>query len=326
MNNQLPPLGRTGRPTMAQPLTQLEANRLRQSLGTKLANEARSRGVAADPIRKQYIFTIFLSRIFQNLDAPWVLLGGNALLIRTGGGRFTQDVDLAREEPWTSPEDALSELRQLSSRPHHGDPFEFELYAVTTHREADPYGYGIETAKVKARARLGGQEFESFSIDLSTRRHLDAAVDQVPLTPIIEHETLRDLPSIPTIPIENHLADKICALYELHGDDRAEASTRYRDLADVVRIVAAIPFDAGRLSTVLRREAGRRQMELPDSLRAPSEAWVVGFPRSAAGFAQYPREYWDLNAALAFCDNCLDEILSGRRTNGTWNPDERSWQ
>lgn len=103
---------------MAQPLTQLEANRLRQSLGTKLANEARSRGVAADPIRKQYIFTIFLSRIFQDPHAPWVLLGGNALLIRTGGGRFTQDVDLAREAPWTSPDDALSELRRnVGSRP-----------------------------------------------------------------------------------------------------------------------------------------------------------------------------------------------------------------
>jgi hypothetical protein len=311
---------------MAQPLTQLEANRLRQSLGTKLANEAKSRGVAADPVRKQYIFTIFLSRIFQDPNVPWVLLGGNALLIRTGGGRFTQDVDLAREAPWASPEDALSELRQLSSRPHHGDPFEFELYSVTTHREAEPYGYGTETAKVKARALLGGQEFESFSIDLTTRRHIDAPVDQVSLKPIIDHETLRDLPSVPTTPIEHHLADKICALYERHGHDGDEASTRYRDLADIVRIVAAIPFDAARLSTVLQREASRRQMELPDKVQAPSGDWVAGFPRSAAGFAEYPREYWDLNAALTFCSTCLDEILTGERTSGTWNPDHRSWQ
>jgi hypothetical protein len=251
---------------MAQSLTQLEANRLRQSLGTKLANEARSRGVAADPVRKQYIFTIFLSRIFQDRTAPWVLLGGNALLIRTGGGRFTQDVDLARETPWASPEDALSELRQLSSRPHHDDPFEFDLYSVTTHREST-YGYGAETAKVKARALLGGQEFETFSIDLTARRHIDAPVDQVPLKPIIDHETLRDLPSIPTTPIEHHLADKVCALYEQHGQAGDGASTRYRDLADIVRIVAEIPFGAVRLITVLRREAGRRQMTLPTTVR-----------------------------------------------------------
>ena len=311
---------------MAQPLTQLEANRLRQSLGTKLAHEARNRGVAADPIRKQYIFTIFLSRIFQNHDAPWVLLGGNALLIRTGGGRFTQDVDLARETPWTSPEDAVAELRQLSSRPHHDDPFEFDLHSVTTHEAADPSGYGTETAKVKARALLGGREFETFSIDLTTRRHIDAPIDQVPLKPIIDHETLRDLPSVPTTPIEPHLADKICALYERHGQDGGKASTRYRDLADIVRIVAAIPFDAARLTVVLQREAGRREMTLPNRLRAPSGDWVAAFPRSAAGFAEYSREYWDLNAALTFCSTCLDEILNGGRTSGTWDPDHRSWQ
>lgn len=311
---------------MAEPLTQLEANRLRQSLGAKLASEAKSRGVAADPIRKQYIFTIFLSRIFQDSDAPWVLLGGNALLIRTGGGRFTQDVDLARETPWTSTEDALSELRQLSSRRHHGDPFEFELYSMTIQREVDPYGYGAETAKVRARALLGGREFESFSIDLTTRRHLDAAVDHVPLKPIIDHETLQDLPSVPTTPIEHHLADKICALYERHGQDGNEASTRYRDLADIVRIVAAIPFDAARLTTVLAREAGRRQLTLPNKVHAPSEEWVVGFPRSAAGFAEYPREYWDLNTALTFCSTCLDEILNAERTTGTWDPTRLSWQ
>jgi hypothetical protein len=322
----MPTAGRTGRPTMMQPLTQLEANRLRQSLGARLASEARSRGVAADPVRKQYIFTIFLSRIFQDATAPWVLLGGNALLIRTGGGRFTQDIDLAREAPWASPEDVLSELQRLSSRPHYGDPFEFELYSVTTHRQADPYGYGTETVKVRARALLGGQEFESFSIDLTTRRHIDAAVDQVPLTPIIDHDTLRDLPSVPTVPVEHHLADKICALYERHGPDGDEASTRYRDLADIVRIVAALPFGAARLTTVLEREAGRRQLTLPNKILAPSEDWATGFSRAARAFAEYPRDYRDLHAALTFCSTCLDEILSGERTSGTWNPHDRSWR
>ncbi len=256
---------------MANSLTLLEANLLRRSLGAKLANEAKSRGVAADPVRKQYIFTIFLSRIFQDHDAPWVLLGGNALLIRTGGGRFTQDIDLARETPWGSPEDALAELRRLSSRPRHEDPFGFDLYQITPRREADLYGYCAETARVKARALLGGREFETFSIDLTTRRHLDAPVDQVPLKPIIDHETLRDLPSVPTTPIEPHLADKLCALYERHGQDGEKASTRYRDLADIVRIVAAIPFDAARLTAVLQREAGRRQMTLPNKLQAPAK-------------------------------------------------------
>ncbi len=306
-------------------MTPLDASRLRVSLGAKLANEARRRGVTADVVRKQYIFTIFLSRIFQDDNAPWVLLGGNALLIRIGGGRFTQDVDLARDTPWTSLDDAVAELRLLSGRPHRDDPFEFDLHSAEIHADADPFGYGAETAKVKARALLAGQEFEPFSIDLTTRRHVDGAVDAVALKPIIDHETLRELPTVPTTPIENHLADKICALYERHGAGGAKASTRHRDLADIVRIVRAIPFDAARLTLVLKREAGRRRMSLPSMFETPSDEWLTGFPRAAAGYAEYPREFWELPAALAFCGKCLNEILDGRRNSGRWDPDDCAW-
>jgi len=281
--------------------------------------------VTADVVRKQYIFTIFLSRIFQDDTAPWVLLGGNALLIRIGGGRFTQDVDLARQTPWTSLDDAAAELRLLSSRPHRDDPFEFDLHSAELHADADPFGYGAETEKIKATALLAGQEFERFSIDLTTRRHVDGAVDSVPLKPIIDHETLRELPAVPTTPIENHLAEKICALYERHGAGGAKASTRHRDLADIVRIVGAIPFDAARLALVLEREAGRRRMSLPSMVEAPSAEWATGFPRAAGGYAEYPREFWDLPAALAFCGNCLNEVLDGRRTSGRWDPGDRAW-
>jgi 8-oxo-dGTP pyrophosphatase MutT (NUDIX family) len=60
---------------MAQPLTQLEISRLRHSLGSKLANEARSRGIAADPIRKQYIFNQWRHRFIINRWV-WELPGG----------------------------------------------------------------------------------------------------------------------------------------------------------------------------------------------------------------------------------------------------------
>jgi hypothetical protein len=66
-------------------------------------------------------------------------------------------------------------------------------------------------------------------------------------------------------------------------------------------------------------------MTIPDKIHAPSEAWVLGFPRSAAGFAEYPREYWDLSSALEFCSSCLDGILSGERTSGSWDPGRRTW-
>lgn len=264
-----------------------------------------------------------MGRVFQDDEAPWILLGGNALLIRTCGGRFTQDIDLARQTPWLDVEAASAELQNLAARPiHDDDPFVFELHDAKVHSEPDQYGYGAETGNIKVRALLGGALFEPFTIDITTRRHVDVRIDDVPLQGVIEHNTLRDLPAVPTTPVENHLADKVCALYERHGRGGDKPSTRYRDLADVLRIVAGIPFDAARLVTVLEREAGRRGMTLPTSMEPPADIWFTEFPRAAASFAEYPREYHDLQAALQHAGSCLNEVLDGTRTSGTWLPDE----
>lgn len=300
----------------------LELARLRQSLTAKLNAKAKDRGVPADVIRKQYIFAVFLGRIFRDQSAQWVLLGGNALLVRTGGGRFTQDIDLARQNPWLSIEDARAELEQLAATPaHDDDPFVFELPSATLHRELDPNGYGAETGKVKARVLLGPWEFATFTIDLTIRRHLDGAFDMVPLRPVIDHATLQGLPSVPTTAVESHLADKICAIYERHGRDGHSVSTRYRDLADVVRIVKDLSFDAARLTTVLQREARRRQMDLPTALVSPGRLWPTEFPLAAAQFAEYPREYHPLDASLRFAGASLNAVLAGARTSGVWIPE-----
>ncbi|MDQ7880325.1 nucleotidyl transferase AbiEii/AbiGii toxin family protein [Microbacterium sp. QXD-8] len=307
-------------------LTTLQLAALARSLQARLNNEARRRGVTADVIRKQYVFTLFLSRLFDtDPQPPWVLLGGNALLIRTGGGRFTQDIDLARESEWESTEDVRAELQSLVNAGADRDPFTFVVVSVEPHSEPDPYGYGAKTANAKVQASLGAQVFDTFTIDLTERRHLDVPVDQVPLRAVIEHDTLADLPSVPTTPLENHLADKVCAMYERHGRGGESPSTRYRDLADIVRILDAGPIDAARLKEVLARESGRRRATLPSRMEAPAEEWRVAFPRQARTFAEYPSRLYELDASLDETRPCLDPVLSGERMSGTWDHEERSW-
>ncbi|WP_291046616.1 nucleotidyl transferase AbiEii/AbiGii toxin family protein [Herbiconiux sp.] len=307
-------------------LTTMQLASLARSLQAKLNNEARRRGVTADVIRKQYIFTVFLSRLFSpEPQPPWILLGGNALLIRTGGGRFTQDIDLARESEWTSTDDVRAELRSLADSGADRDPFIFVVVAVEPYSEPDPFDYGTKTAKARVQALLGTQVFDTFTVDLTERRHLDALVDQVPLRAVIDHDTLSHLPSVPTTPLENHLADKVCAMYERHGSDGDSPSTRYRDLADIVRILDAGPIDAARLREVLDRESGRRRITLPSRMEAPAKEWRTAFPRQARTFAEYPSKLYELDASLDATRPCLDPILSGVRTSGTWVPEEHAW-
>lgn len=298
--------------------------RLRKSLDARLRNKARERKVTPDLIRKQYVFALFLQRLFVGNVDQWLLLGGNALLIRTGGGRFTQDIDLARTNSWDDPEIVLGELQAAVSSAADFDPFRFDLPAITPHREVDQYGYGTTTAEVKVTVFLGVQTFATFSIDVTSRRHVDGGVDLVPLRAIIDDDRLRELPRVPVVSVENHLADKLCAMYELHVG--SSSSTRYRDLADVVRIVQQLPIRADSLSTILERETQRRKMGPITSIRVPGEAWTAEFPVAASSFAEYPAGLRTLEASLNVARACLDEVLSGHRKDGVWDPQKQVWQ
>ena len=114
------------------------------------------------------------------------------------------------------------------------DPFRFQIGTPQEHDRTDPYGYGGRTVEVKVVVTLGGIEFETFKIDITQRRHVNEPIERIQVPPIIDHPTLKGLPRVSIVPIENQLADKICALYETHANG---PSTRYRDLADIVRIV-----------------------------------------------------------------------------------------
>lgn len=255
-----------------------------------------------------------------------MLLGGNALLIRAGGGRFTRDIDLARETTWDDPTPVRKELQALVDAWGQVDLFRFELGDIDPHSDPDSFGYGAKTAKIPVTVWLGNRIFDTFIIDITNRRHDHGPVDLLPLTPVIEHETLTHLPKVPVAAVENHLADKICALYELHGRNKDQPSTRYRDLADIVRLITASRIDAARLREVLDHGQQRRGIVLPQQLQAPSPRWVENFPRAAKDFAEYPAEHQRLEASLNHARECLNPVLAGTITARHWDPTTRSWR
>lgn len=294
------------------------------SLKAKLNAKARERGVAADPIRKQFAFALLYRRFFTMGDDRWMVLGGNALLLRTGGGRFTKDVDLSRSEDWSSEDELRSELLAIVGR-DVGDGFSMEVDRVERHDHRDQYGYGKKSAKAYLRVVLAGETFELFTIDLSVRRHVDGPVDYIVPEPVIDHELVLDLPAVPVVPIENHLADKVCAMYETHQEEGP--STRYRDLADLVRIVRALQIDARRLSEILAHEQRRRRMQrLPDALKSPHPIWETAYPQAARNFAEFPPELHGLDASLRAAGVCLNEVLAGQRAGGSWDPLDQVWR
>lgn len=303
----------------------IELARERRSRDAKIRNAARSQGTTAELIRKQVAFNLFFQRIFSQEDSRWTLLGGNALLIRTGYGRYTQDVDLSRDEQWEDLSHVQEELESLLAEGDRPDDFSFTITKAIAHSEPDNYGYGTKTAKINVRIDFGGRPFDTFSIDITSRKHITSAVERIQLKPALEDEALSDLPEIPTVPAENHLADKICALYETHQGDKQRPSTRYRDLADMVRFVKDVPLDATRLAIALKHEQQRRKIQLPNQLHSPHPSWEIEYPKAARDFAQYPENLRPLDKALDYVGFCLNEILNTTRTTGRWNPERQQW-
>jgi hypothetical protein len=71
------------------------------------------------------------------------------------------------------------------------------------------------------------------------------------------------------------IADKICALYEVHGAAGA-ASGRFRDPVDVLLISMLLPIDlASTVDAVERERRVRGLPALPATVASPGPAWVT---------------------------------------------------
>lgn len=113
-----------------------------------------------------------------------------------------------------------------------GDCFRFAL------SPARRIAQGRATLRVPIIAYLGATEFARFHVDLVTGLAMTGEPDEVaPLVPF-------EIPGIDPVryrayPLADHVADKVCAFLEVHprAAGTAQASTRYRDLADLALLL-----------------------------------------------------------------------------------------
>lgn len=289
----------------------------RQAVTDRLRQLARDRpGAQLSDLQRQFAYDRLLARVFGAEPEAWVLKGATALLARLEGlARHTLDVDLYRREARL--DEAEAALRAAASA-DLGDFFRFTL--EPGRRIAD----GRATLRVPLTAYLGATEFARFHVDLVSGVLMTDEPDDVsPLVPI-------ELPGIVSVhyrayPIVDHIADKVCALVEVHPrvGRPAQASTRYRDLADLAVIARTQSVDAAALRTALASESGRRGLELPMTLSAPDTAgWPMGYARVARDVPGLAER--NLETAMVTVKRFLDPILAGAGT-GSWRPDRRHW-
>ncbi|MGW6278811.1 nucleotidyl transferase AbiEii/AbiGii toxin family protein [Kribbella sp. NPDC055071] len=296
------------------------AREFRASANAHMKKLAKDLGRPPQEINREFVLQRFLARVFHNPGAPWVLKGGTGLLGRLPHARYSDDVDLlypANEVDLVAP---LTELRSATARPCGDDFFRFELGRVDERASTDGEK---AVATIRVAAAIGTTEYQRFSIDLSVKKRQLSRVDRYQPKPVIEMPGVPPLPEFSLYSLADQIADKVCAMYEVHRDGMP--STRYHDLVDLVLIVTSgAGIVAATTAAALHAEALHRDLALPATLDSPGRQWPAGY-RNEAVKAKLPAELCDLPQALGAVGACLGPLLAGDIERGAWDLATQRW-
>ncbi|MBD9730353.1 nucleotidyl transferase AbiEii/AbiGii toxin family protein [Streptomyces sp. H28] len=271
---------------------------------------------------KIFYFNRLTARVFTAEPDGWLIKGGQALLVRyQGAARLSQDIDLQNTQPDCSAEEA----RQLIIEAASTDLNDHLRYVAGKFLGHSDEGRG---GAQYFQVYLGTGLVDTLKVDLVVGRTLAGTPETRTLQSAVDIAWPVDWPEVRLYPVIDHIADKICAMYERHGKDGQHGSNRYRDLADLLLISQQEAVSGEAVCHALQREAERRRslgtrVILPTAFEAPGPDWNDGYPQQAAivlglqGCSSFAEA---ATAAEAF----INPILSST-AHGTWNPHRRTW-
>lgn len=294
-----------------------------RSLKDRAANAAKIVGVPAAELVDRYYHRRLLARVFEADPDSWVLKGGQALLVRWPQARYSVDVDLLRTSKDATVDSAVDALVAVASV-DLDDHLTFSHYDTSGETTA-----GRPTRKVRFEVRFGLRRLTMVSVDVVVTDHapLGELVDKRLEAPFIVEAS--PWPIIRMWPLEDHIADKIAAMYERHRTALLP-STRFKDLIDLV-VIAHNATPNGKIThTALHAEARRRQrggghVSLPATFEIPDPSWVSGYGTQAAKIHDLPPDCRTLAGATPVADAFITPLLQDRPPPGRWTPDQLRW-
>ncbi|MGW8812957.1 nucleotidyl transferase AbiEii/AbiGii toxin family protein [Gordonia terrae] len=286
----------------------------RAGLKARLSAQARTSRFSRDELAQTVTLQLFLARLFRSPDADqWILTGGSALQFRAPTqARPTTDADLATR---LDAEHMQRSLRQ-AAHPGPGDFGEFDIAIIPTRSP------GLFAGRI--RYNIAGQRFSDATLDIATHREMLLPPETISPNPVLALDELDPMPVIRMQAAAEAVADKVAALYELHGTHGDSPSTRAHDLVDLVILARTQSFDAEQLCAAIRHQEHRRDLTIPVPLVLPNPIWERDYPARAA-HSGLPAHLHQAHAALAAANSLIEPILTGATGNSQWNPDDGMW-
>lgn len=255
--------------------------------------------------------------MFADGGQSFVLKGGHGALARTLDARTTRDIDLSTNSK--SVKEALTELRRLAQR-DLGDFVSFEYAGATEIKSNDEYRSGLT---VKFVPKIGNKRVQTISVDLVVD---EIASDGADLVSPVDRIDVKGLPVCDYLvyPVEAAIADKFCALSERHD---GRASSRVKDLVDIVVYSLTANIDGSKLEKRIKREISARGLDGLYSFSLPTE-WGEPHARQYAKLCSQtgiPERFHDMETACELAAELIDPVLSGRCETSYWDSASMTW-
>jgi hypothetical protein len=260
-------------------------------------------------LQRQFVYGRLLARVFTLGGEDWVLKGGTALLARVRSARHSKDIDLYRK--LGTLETAIAELSRAAEVDLH-DHFRFVISGpptITTERAGQP---DSALATVPVDAYAGARLLLSVKIDLVIGAVITGTPDRLHPTPPVTIPGLVNTDYL-VYPLVDHIADKLCATVELHGQNNVP-STRVRDLVDLVVIARTQTVDAPALRHAIETERLHRNLA-PITRYVTPPAWAQQYSKLARPLPDCA-QHQTYPLATGLVSRLLDPILSGAATSG----------
>jgi hypothetical protein len=287
------------------------ASAFREALKARLRALAMDAPWTPQQLQRQLAYDRLLERLYL-ADDGWIVKGAVALLARDIGVRASLDVDVYRA---TATDLAESDLRKAAAR-DVGDWFRFDI------GPRRPVADGAAGLRLPMTAYIGATQWARFQVDLvGSDLRMTGEPEDVPALALVGMADVKQ-GGYRAYPLVDHVADKVAATIERHGDSQMP-STRFRDLVDMVAIATGASVGAAAQMTALTSEARRRDLVLPNCFDVPDrKMWDQGY-RAEAGRSLLPVAR-DLDGALATVRPFLNPLLDGSAA-GTWNHSQGAW-
>ncbi|WP_228688253.1 nucleotidyl transferase AbiEii/AbiGii toxin family protein [Amycolatopsis keratiniphila] len=288
-------------------------------------NRAERTGASTGELLQLHFHRRLIARVFHGDEAAnWVLKGGQALLVRWPSARYSTDIDLLSVENTT---DAAVDALKTAARLRLDDHIWFSHLGTSgqTHVERP-------TRKVSFMAMFENAPLNHrVRVDVVTSGHLPRGpIITEPLEPPFTSDCA-PWPEARMFPIEDHVAEKICAMYERHQVG-GHPSTRYKDLVDLALFALNSPMPGKETHEILHDEIARRRgrgmvVVPPTRFEAPDpRSWKGGYRKAAQGVRALPAEFRTLEGVRDLADAFITPLLRTTPPPGWWAPGGRAWR